>query len=1288
MAEITFTAEQREAITTTGRSLIVSAAAGSGKTAVLAERCAYLVCDAPEAHRCDVDQLVVLTFTDAAAAEMRTRIVSALRKRLKDNPQSEHLARQVALIGTASISTIHSFCLWMIRRWFNELDLDPSAALLDGTEAELLKTECLENLFADLYSRSENENAPPLGSLDAPCKPADASLGAAMARFVDEYGQGNDATLRRFVLALHGFVESLPDREAWLARSSACGNEPLQQTVHAQLHGITGEITRQIQWCDAYIQRLARENAPVGFYVDVLGSYRDTLTQWQDDLSAWVDRSHDGDALPQSLKAFEILRENMAGRGFPNARAPRVSRDTPDDEKAAIDEAKGFLKHAKEKLWKKRLHDRYLAFPIENRLADLAKTAPHAQTVARLVQAFSDAYALAKRKTNALDFSDLQRFAYRLLRGGEAGGPVASAAASLHDQFHHVLVDEFQDINPLQEAIIRLVSHETDPDRPDNLFVVGDIKQSIYRFRLAEPTIFSHRLHRFRDNPAQGKAIAFQKNFRSRPEILDAVNGVFRQLMQEGTEIVYDDLAALHPGRVIKDLPAHPIELHLLQSDVAGDEDHEDPEPGVADLNDLTRWTPIEREALLIGKTISRWVASGDRTITGAPLAFRDVVILLRATKHKAERTAGILTACGVPARAEVGSALLATREVRDILATLEAIDNPRQDIPLAAVLRNGVLAPPLSEDDLVSIRCHNRNVPFHQAVLTCRHETTDPQLRERLSAVLDRLDEVRDIARRRPIGALFQTLYECHGYFGYVGGLPNPSQRRHHLLQLRALAARFSRFQRQGLHRFLRFVATLEEGKQAIPTASAGGENDDVVRIMSIHKSKGLEFPVVFVADLGTGFNLKDKTGSMIFEPQTGIGLRVVDNERLIEYPTCAHQRAADEHDRSLRAEELRVLYVAMTRARDKLVLTGSCRNVETELRRFTNAAAQSTIPALDILAAGTRLAWLMPALATSEELTVAVNPKPNDPSRVHLHTHDADEIGTWSVDAAQVRYATRTALSVARFDPLPAEEPVSDPTPEIEAVLDRMNFVYPFAAATTLRSAVGASELKDWLNADREADMRPDRLDHDAFAGNAFAGHAFPSEDDTARDAPGTDAAAQRGIVTHRVLQHLDFGRAKDGAGLDEELARLADRGLVTADDQKCIDRDSLRWFIGTDLAEHLRRAGDAYRREFRYIAMEAAKRVNPDVPDACDDQVLVRGVVDGILPTPDGLDIVDFKTDRIGPQDVNERTEHYRPQMDAYARAMGKLWRRPVCMARLVFLSARIIADIDYRKIAATG
>ncbi|MCH7814359.1 MAG: UvrD-helicase domain-containing protein, partial [Planctomycetes bacterium] len=712
---IDFTPAQRRAIETTGRSVVVTAAAGSGKTAVLAERCAYLVCDLPPDRRCRVDELLVVTFTEAAATEMKGRILEAIRSRLRRRPTDGYLRRQVALLDTAQISTLHAFCLWTLRRWFSQAGIDPTAPLLDADEARLLRAETLDNLFTELYA-------------------ADSELGCGFVRLVDDYGLGRDTGLADLILRLAEFLRSLPEPLAWMESARQAMSASVDETTAQYQQMVDSEIAAQCTLAEQVADTIAQHLPAWSFYGDKAREYAETLARWQARPN-WDETCAEAAAL------------NITTRG-----APRLSRQASADERAGRDLAKELLDTLRKKLFDNRL--RPLArFTLDQMRQGLAAVAPYADTLLDLVTAFDERYLSAKKSAGVLDFTDLERGAYELLGDADDPAGLSAIARDLHARFTHLLVDEYQDINPLQDAILSRVSRERDRDRSDNLFCVGDAKQSIYRFRLADPALFRRRVAEADGtggSSTKAVCVHLQENFRSDPHLIAGINLLFERLMtRDRGGVDYDESARLRPGRPAT--PAddlQPIEVHLLERRVGGDtnledadssEDSPEPERRTLDATDPAAWEVIEREAYFIGRRILELRETGLGT-DGTPLAWGDMTILLRAAAHTAGPMVDILRRMGIPAVAPVGGPLTESMDVGYVLDLLTVLDNPQQDIPLAAVLRSGVTGIALNEDDLTTIRCLDREVPFHQTVRRFVREAEDGELRRKLSRLLDRL--------------------------------------------------------------------------------------------------------------------------------------------------------------------------------------------------------------------------------------------------------------------------------------------------------------------------------------------------------------------------------------------------------------------------------------------------------------------------------------------------------------------------------------------------------------------
>src|SRR4051794_6720338 len=1108
-----WTDAQWRGISTTGRSLLVSAAAGSGKTAVLAERCAYLVCDAQQP--CDVDELLVVTFTDAAAAEMRTRIGQALRDRAAAAP-SERLSRQLALLDRASISTLHGFCSRLLRQYFHAVGLDPAFAVLDADDARLLRNDVARQLFADRYELDPTNEFRDL---------------------VDAYADGNDERLVRLVIRAHEMQCSLVDPVAWSDRAlarireSAEGKDLAETELGQELHAFVSTGLASIAArCDAAIEQVP-QLGDFRKYLDLLREHRSTLYFWEKTL-----REQGVDGLAAEVAALEL------------GRMPPVRNDVPnkDAAKAAVDAVREAMKAGP---WRDCLR-----FTTAQWRDGMRAVLPHARVFLELVKQFGNRYRMAKDAARSVDFSDLERYALAALRdpADPSGLSPSAAARECHRRFRHVLVDEYQDINEVQDAILTLLSGEglkaegrrqkAEESAPE-FFSVGDVKQSIYRFRLAEPTRFLERERQFRSNPgpssgvspsafslqpsAFGSVIDLQTNFRSRGPLLSAINAVFERLMTaEAADIHYDHSHRLQPGRSFPDPPAGggcfagaPVELHLLPQklELTGDDADEEPADPCDDDADLDR---AEREAVLVAHRIRELLGlDGGKSVCVAdatepagyrPIRFGDIVILLRSMKHKADQYAQVLEAAGIPVHSESSSGYFESMEVRDMLALLALLDNQRQDVPLAAVLRSPLAGLDRPEDAMATIRVAyppgREGQAFHEAVRRYAAEKDDALARW-LREFYAKLNRWRALAQRRPLADLVAAVYDDTGFLAYVGGLHNGRQRVANLLYLRERAAQFGTFHRQGLSRFLQFLDSLRE-ESDLGQPSVASEAEDVVRIMSVHRSKGLEFPVVVLPDLGKKINLQDCAGNILFDRKAGLGMVVMDEAKRVRYPSLSSMLVQNRLRQQSLAEELRVLYVAMTRAQEHLVLVGTC-GTEAHARWDARWGGHSgPLPADAVLGATTMLDWIGPVAAAT------------GPEAFDVRSHDVADVLAWRHPSKQAGASNERLERLARLEPL---DPPPAPSAVADEVAGRLTARYPFESMTKVAAAVPMTH-----------------------AGGRKGATTLPKSPLLAGVAP--PGADEVGTATHRVVQHLDFRRADTREAIAAQVNELVEWRLLS--------------------------------------------------------------------------------------------------------------------------------------------
>ncbi|MCX8036549.1 MAG: helicase-exonuclease AddAB subunit AddA [Candidatus Sumerlaeia bacterium] len=1284
-----WTDAQRRAIETRGTDLLVAASAGTGKTAVLVERCIRLVTDpiAPV----DLDRLLVVTFTEAAAAEMRNRIGEALQRQIAQQPADVRLRRQLMLLDRAMISTLHSFALRLIQEHFFRLGLDPNLTVQDPDEGLLLRHETLDDLFESLYT-DESET------------------GRRFARLIEHYGRdGDDAPVRCVVLDLWEFLRSLPQPDRWK-------REVLDSYPKADE---TPPPFKQLRrWHEPFVAAL-----------------REDLLQIESDLGAAAQWA--GSAIPfthgimqhfQSIAAeMAKLRNTLESKGYDAFHAAMKQWDYPTlrINKSVAEELKQKARARNDRI-RKAYHDlckQWCALSGAEWVETLRATREGVEMMFYLVGRFDAEFARVKRERGEVDFGDIERFCFDLLcdkvSEGDRYTPSEVARKEIRDRFEAVLVDEYQDINPLQDAIIRLCARENEAERPPNLFMVGDVKQSIYRFRLAEPKLFLQRLAAFRPEGGAGvgQCIDLSENHRSRLGLLEAINALCRRIMApEVGGIVYDSAAELRggfdfPEECGSDIPPPtsglPVEIHFFdraREETASNNDKANTSAHAAEIEpaDGTEdsppagavGTPDELEQIEIE---AHWVAGRIRAMLGGefsiwdrgegryrPVARRDIAVLLQTAAYKAALFVRILRAQGIPAYTDAPPGQFLPTEIRDLFALLELLDNPCQDIPLAAVLRSPLVR--LSEDDLARIRIHRREGGFFSAAYAYAESGPDERLRRRLREFFDCLERWRTLARRGPLARALWTIYDETGYLDYVTAMDDGAQRRANLIGLYDRARQFDEFQRRGLGRFIQFIRQLQETENELATPSAVSEADDVVRVMSIHKSKGLEFPVVFLADIGKKFNFQNALGDVVTDRSLGVALRAVVPRRKIKYPTLAHVLASRRVEREILAENIRLLYVAMTRAREKLVLCGSVE-LDKALRVWSERAAAGGNDGRIALSAGVLSSarsfsdWIGPALARLGCWSGADQPTLQAHPMFAVHLHRAEEIRGLQTKGFEPAADEETLRKIATLQPV--DTPPHD-RQEVTQIVERLTWHYAARPLTRVRGKMSVSEIKRRFETGRESDEAPDGWGREAMVRRpAFMAAA-------AGESPLL-TATEIGTATHAVLRHLDLSQPADEATVRSQIAQIAAKGKLTAAEAAVVDAAAIARFLQSPLGTEIRQAPGRAWREMPFSlavpALEIARlergffeKDGLDRSDKLDiifnnEWVQVQGIIDLLFERPEGFVLLDFKTDRIESGEVPARAAFYRPQMEFYARAAETIFRRPVVEQVLYFLSCGV-------------
>jgi ATP-dependent helicase/nuclease subunit A len=1234
-----WTKEQETAISGRGGNMLVSAAAGSGKTAVLVERIIQRITS--RENPVDADCLLVVTFTNAAAAEMRDRIGRALSHEIEKDPGAKHLHRQMALLGRASISTIHSFCLDLLRQHFHQLDLDPSFRVADENESALIQTEAMDEVFEKRYSEEDN---------------------AHFTALVDCYGgKRDDSVLQDMVLRAHHFAHSTANPVEWLSRLPAdykleegCSFDQLPWS--GILKGtLKNEIELLVSTLDQAITLTSKPGGPA-VYLENLEDERqqfDCLLQLYSSGAPW-----------------SVLYDSFQNICFARLKSCRKE----DADQLLAEKVKKLRENAKKKAGIIK-REYFSASPLDI-CADLAKLYPLVKEMSALVIDFGKAYRKAKDARRVVDFSDLEHYSLNVLSEKDPQGLVPSRTAmSLQERFVEVLVDEYQDINAVQEAILQLVSRQGE-GRP-NLFMVGDVKQSIYRFRLADPGLF---LQKYIDYPAGGEGrerrVDLSRNFRSRLGIINAVNFIFRQLMTPAVgEIAYGTEAELvygagypTPGPEHVE-PDDVVELHLIENKPPENTPAQNTaEPGRDDAeaaggDELEEFEEeldaAQMEARLIAAKIREMVMPSAGKASPAiydkdlkayrPLKFRDVVVLLRATSGHANTFVEEFKQADIPAYAELATGYFEAVEVETILSLLKIIDNPLQDVPLAAVLRSPFVG--LNASDLANIRLCSRRGSYFKAVSAASLAEMG-ELSLKLQNFLAKLENWRTAARRKPLADLIWSVYRETGYYDYAGGLPGGAQRQANLRSLYNRARQYEAGTFRGLFLFLRFIERVRDGGRDLGAARALGEKENVVRIMSIHKSKGLEFPVVFIAGMGRRFNFKDLNRDMLLHKDLGVGMQYVDTVARVTYPSVSKLALKQKLKMEALAEEMRILYVALTRAREKMILVGSARGLDKCAWRWCGPAEAIgwRLPDGYLANAATPLDWLGAALA-----------RHNDGAEIRelgSFEEDPDDMAAGDSSRWKVYFHSGQALSGAGksscpelLDRVRENEPLEGEGLSAGIINERLSWHYHYTAAVGLASKVSVTELKrkfDRQAADEdgaERDYRP-----------AIGGRPRFMQEEKGL------TAAEKGSALHLVMQNLDLKRILSKQEIELQIAGMVERELLTEEQAGAVSVEKIEAFFNGLLGKRVLASREVLR-ELPFTLALPARDVYPELRGDNDEKVIIQGIIDCLADEGDGFLLLDYKTDVLSPKQAETALERYRGQLDLYARAVEDILGRPV-------------------------
>lgn len=1211
---VKWTEEQQQVIDLRDHNILVSAAAGSGKTAVLVERIiARLTRDA---NPVDVDHMLIVTYTEAAAAEMKERIGAAIEKELEEDPSSEHLKRQSALIHTAKITTIHSFCLSVIREYFHTIDLDPGFRIAEEGELKLLKQDVMKELLEAKYEEGNED----------------------FLRFVETFATGReDLQVEEIISRLYEFAGSYPDPEEWL---DGC----------ARMYEESGENAIYIEKVMEYIRRTVADMQMLMEKADQICMEPDGPYMYGEMLEADQKVLRKLFAAKSYEEMYEALKEKPAWK--------TLSRKKDD----AVDPTKREQVRAYRDTWKKLIDDirnNYFFQPPSEMEADRKICIPVMHELVSLVKEYQRVLAAKKAEKNLIDFRDMEQFALQILTRKENGKTVPSEVAKEYQNtFEEVMIDEYQDSNLIQEAILTSVSRISRGE--NNLFMVGDVKQSIYRFRLSRPELFMEKFNTYSLTDGGNRRIDLHKNFRSRAEVLDSVNFIFRQIMTEELgRITYDENAALYVGASYPESEKNETEILLLDTK----SEEEDTGLSVRSGSQTAKELEVRLIAQRIGELMESQQIVDKETGMLRPVRYQDIVILTRSPAGWTDTVTRILQEEGLPVLAESADGYFETLEIGWMMDYLRVLDNFRQDIPLVAVLKSPFGR--MTNEELAQIRELNAEVPFYQNVL----ETTDPEKKTDLPAGI--LKKVRNVfgwlfyfRERIPYTAIHDLLWEIMkktGYRDYIAAMPGGKGRRANLDMLITRAKAFEATSYKGLYHFVRYIDQLKKYNVDFGEAGLYDEQTDAVRLMSIHKSKGLEFPVVIVTGMGKRFNIQDTTASVVIHPDLGLGIDAIDLERRTKSPTLLKKVIQNEIGLENLGEELRVLYVALTRAKEKLILSGTIGALRPELEELS-ALRDSEEPLLSLgrrLCGKTYWDYVLPALVRHRCMAPlfheygifmnTANPLYKDPAEFIVTRVTARELTESEVMEQAEREMKKETLEnwdTGRvFDSEIREE-----------IQRRFSFVYPYQYLEDLPVKVSVSELKK-RSYHSEQDLE-ETVDYETEEEIQPLVPRFIEE----KKEEGYTGAL-RGTAYHRVMECLDYQKTANRDEIRRQLREWVDARKMERKEAESVRVKDVWNFVETPLGQRMKAASEKRLlfREQPFVIARKASELDPQWQ--CEENVLVQGIIDAYFIEDEEIVLVDYKTDFVRRGEEKKLIDRYHVQLEDYAQALERMTGRKV-------------------------
>lgn len=1230
-----WTENQKSAIFSSNSNLLVAAGAGTGKTAVLVERILQKIIN----EEVDVDKLLVVTFTNAAASEMKERLSDSLSRLLESDYTSKNLQKQIALLNQSNIMTIHSFCLKVIKSNFDKIDLDPNFRICDSTESKLLRQDVILELFEEKY---EEENL-------------------EFLNLVNGYGGKNDIKLQDIVLSLYQFSQSNPWPKKWLRDALEDFNIGSDFDF-----GIT-------KWADVLMHNIIVELKGYKLKIENVLSSVENIMELEYYLEPFKKDIKNIDKLIEST-SWEEIRNGFNKLNFD--RLPYKKND------AALKPYKDKCKSIRDEVKRKLITMREdILSCTDDVCKNFKEIYPLMKSLIDLVMDFYKKYSHKKSERDIIDFNDIEHFCLEILVNRDENGSIIPSQVALEYRkyFEEIFIDEYQDSNEVQEVIMNMISRK---DKYANLFMVGDVKQSIYRFRQASPELFLEKYNSYHEEENVGnKKIKLSENFRSRKEIIDAINYIFNQIMcKEVGEIDYGEEECLKSSANYKSYEGSSdgyVELHIVDKKENGNELDKDECESEEPLDN------IQVEARLVASKINELVnplskqnnfnVYDKETNSYRSIMYKDIVILMRATQNWAPVFVEEFNNLGIPVFADTSIGYFQTIEIKTIIALLQIIDNPMQDIPFIAVLRSPIGG--FSPEDLIDLRVIKRKVSFYEILKAIENplqskyslEYVDEKLKYKVEEFLNKLYSWRKKVMYMPVDEFIWNLYVETGYYGFVGAMPGGIQRQANLRILFERAKQYKDVSYKGLFNFINFINKLKSSGTDMGNAKVIGENENVVRIMSVHKSKGLEFPVVVLAGAGKRFNFTDINKSILFHKELGIGPEYVNAKRHISYPTIVKQVLKRKLKVETLSEEMRILYVAFTRAKEKLIITGTVDKIENTFQKWCEDACCEgyKLPEYVLVNSKNFLDWIGPALVRHQcgecirkvcNFDYSLNWIIKDESRWRIFVYNKDTFRNKYEDDVDIDILSEIKdLEMNHYETLYKDE-----------VNRRLNWNYKYRESSKIAAKFSVSELKKrkFELMDTENSMKfmePVYLKKPLFLKE--------SRDIT---------PIERGINLHLVMQHINIHQVDSYSKIKDEINKLVLKEFITESEAQSIPVYKVFKFFNSEIGIRMRKSKSVYREVPFYVEVESTE-LYTYLPQCIykDEKVLIQGIIDCYFEEDNGLILIDYKTDYV--EDINSIKEKYKIQIYYYGRALQKLTGKEVKNKYLYLFSKDCLLEL---------